>query len=459
MRSQTNSRRFRLAVFSVALVMAFIFFVIWMLHKENVAPTKDMPPKSAAVVGTEVFKEKLKLASSSTQTNRPSPKASKIKEFDDSFCEDIAQEMKSGNSSTVLSTKLEEQSQSADKELEEKLSRSTQNQTPQNQAAALYLKAQLQANNARKNFLKQPPDCESGNACEGQAAEAANSAKRTGVNDIAKLASYSPDPQLYAMAFHACNSLTDKQYGFCKQISASQWAQRDPENATALLHTITQLAQTSIGKSNAELDTAMFRLSQTKKFDLGLLTLSQFQRSEQMQSDNVFARQRMIQLGTDVFMGESLPDYRQILFYCTSESLLDNNRRQVCDGIANNLLGDESNLVGETIALILSERLKWPQEKIVNLREELDAINELQKTIFDDLPSQMSSDPISQARQSCQWMVKNTHDLEIRLQYGEMREIRTRMARQKTSRAELAARFRASKNKIPAKTNPDKTSG
>jgi hypothetical protein len=286
----------------------------------------------------------------------------------------------------------------------------------------------------------------------------ANLAKRDGVNEIAKLAMYSPDSQLYAMAFHACNSLTDNQYGFCKQISASQWAQRDPDNATAWLHTITRITQTSKEKSNAELDAAMIRLSQTKKFDLGLSSLSLFQRSEQMQSENIYVQQNLIHLGMDVFMGESLPAYQHILFYCTNDALLDSNRRQICNDIANNLLGDESNLIGVTIALKLGERLAWTSEKIAALHEELDAINELQKTVFDNPPLQQITDPFFQAQQSCRWVVKNANDLESRLQYGEMHELRTRMSRQKASRAELAARYRASKNDTSITANPIKTS-
>jgi hypothetical protein len=456
---KTHARHIRLAVFCLALAIASILFVFWTLQTENISPNMDVPPKLVLVGSTEVLKDTFPIVASSTRTKPSSPKTDKTMAFDDSFCENIAQEMTSENSRSVLRTRLEEQYRSADKELEAKLSLSTQNQTPQSQAAALYLKAQLQASNARSNFFTQHPDCDSGNACEAQTVEAANLSKQHGINEIAKLASYSPDPQLYAMAFHACNSLTDSQFGFCKQISASQWAQRDPNNAMAWLHTITQIAKTGKGKPNAELDTAMFRLSQTKKFDLGLSSISQFQRSEQMQSENVFARQKLILLGSAVFMGESLPAYQHILSYCPSDALLDNNRRQICNGIANNLLSDESNLIGETIALKIGERLAWSPEKIANLREELDAIHELQRSVFDGLILQQNSDPTSQALHACRWMVKNTNDLENRLQYGEMHEIRHRMARQKTSRAELASRYRASKNRIPSKENPDKSSG
>ncbi|MES2047462.1 MAG: hypothetical protein V4447_03605 [Pseudomonadota bacterium] len=443
MRLQTNLKRFRFAVFSLTLAIAFFLFALWMLQKENLSPKKNVSPNIARGANTEALKDKLQ--DPNRFATRPAPKPAQLRVFDDSFCEDIAQEMKSEKSKPALKNKLEEHYKNAAKELELKLSQYRQYQFPQDQAAALYLKAQLQANNARSNFFRQHPDCDSGKACEGQAVEARNLAKRDGVNEVAKLAIYSPDPQLYAMAFHACNSITDNQFGFCKQISASQWAQRDPENATAWLHTVTQLAQTSKGKTNTEMDTAMFRLSQTNRFDLGLSSLSLFQRSEQMQSENIFVRQNLIMLGMDVFMGESLPAYQHILSYCTNDALQDSNRRQVCNGIANNLLSDQSNLVGETIALKLAERLAWPPEKIANLREELDAIHELQESVFDDLLPQQKTDHATQALQSCKWLVKNTNDLENRLQYGEMREIRSRMSKQKISRAELAARYRASK--------------
>lgn len=460
MRPQTNLRGFRFAAFALALALAIalVFFVRWTPQKESISPNKDMPPKFTRVASAGVLNNKLQVTGTleTEPAPKPAPKSAQLRAFDDSFCDDIAKVMKSAKSSPALKNSLEEHYKNANNELETKLFLSTDNQAPQSQAAAHYLTAQLQANNARAHFFRQHPDCDAGKPCEGQAVEAANVAKRVGINEIAKLATYSPDPQLYAMAFHACNSLADNQFGFCKQISASQWAQRDPDNATAWLHTITNIAQSSKGKPNAELETAMFRLSQTKKFDLGLSSLSLFQRSEQMKSENIFVRQKVIQLGNDVFMGESLPDYRQILFYCTSESLQDNNRRQICDGIANNLLGDESNLVGETVALILGERLRWPAEKMANLREELDAIDGLQRSVLNDLLPQQFTDPILQALQSCQWMVRNTNDFEIRLQYGEMRELRTRMARQKTSPAELAARFRASTNKISVKKIPDK---
>lgn len=455
MRSQTNSRHRHLAVFFLALAIAFVFFMLWTRQKGNLSPNHNQPAKPGQATRTGVLSNQTQ----DTITPTGMPKPAQIKAFDDSVCDDVAQEMKLKKSSTMLKNQLEELNKKADQELDKKLSLSTQNPSPQNQAPALYLQAQAQANKARTNFFRQHTDCELGNACEVQAMEVANLAKRDGINEIARLAGSSSDPQLYAMAFHACNSLLDNQYGYCQQISANQWAQRDPENATAWLHTITHIAQTSKGKPNAELDAAMFRLSQTKKFDVGLSSLSHFQTSEQMQSENAFVRQNLIRLSMEIFMGESLPAYQHILSYCTSDAMLDSNRWQICDGIANNLLGDESNLIGISIALKLAERLAWTPEKIAQRSEELDAIHELQRTVFDNLTQPSSdpgSDPISQARQSCRWMVKNANELENRLQYGEMHELRTRMAQQKIPRAELAARYRASKNSAQVKTTPPK---
>lgn len=453
MKSSTKLRY--LGISLTLLLIASVLFIFYQENSDSVpakknassAPTLAAPWLPSTLAATQVDTLKLPALSAAVQTAKPAA-------LNEAMCSELANAMKNEKDWPAAKKKLEMDQEKAAQELEQILSMAKQSHEPRSKAAALFLNAQLHAEQVQKKFGQQHPECASDQPCMDEANEAANLARLTEIGEIAKMATHSPDPSLYALAFHACNSLKDTQPGYCSQISAAQWTRRDPENGSAWLFALTQMAAESKGKQNSATEAALFRLSQVKKFDPGLSLLSEFQKSAQ--SENVFVRPNLTQLEMDVYFGSSLPAYQHILSYCKGEALADANRRHTCDQIADKLVADEGSVIGLAIGLKIGENLTWPAEKIASLREELDAMQELARTGFDGLQTNEASGSAAQALQACLWTVKNTNRIENLMQHGEVRDFKDSMAKQKRSRAELAASYREYKNALKAKAEAEK---
>lgn len=451
----------KLRYLGIGLMLALIAATLFIFYKTNPdsfrarkgdssAPPPSAPYSQAPSAVTQAGAQKLPEIKTPIQPDKQAA-------FDEALCHDLANSMKNAKGWPAAKKKLEIEREKADLELKKMLSMSTQNPEPRSKAAALFLHAQMRADQIQKNFSRQHPECAADQPCMDEAREAANLARLTEIDEIAKLAAHSPDPQLYAQAFHACNSLKDNQQGFCNQISAAQWTQRDPENGSAWLFALTQAATASKGKHNGATEAALFRLSQVKKFDLGLSLLSELKRGAPMQSENVFVRQNLLQLAAGTYFATALPGYQHTLSYCKGEALADANRRHTCDQIAAKLTRDEGSMIGLAIGLKMGENLAWAPEKIADLREELDALNESTRSGFDGLLAKESTDPATQELQVCLWMVRNTNRIENIMQHGEVWNLKNQIAKQKTSRAELAAAYRKYKKELLAKAEAEKS--
>lgn len=449
----------QLRYLGISLLLLLIASALFIFYKRNSDSVPAKKNESAAQLAPSLLSS---LAVAQVATHKlPEPSApaesGQQAEFNEALCHELASAMKKEKDWPAAKKKLELEQEKADLELQQMVSVASRSQEPRSQAAALFLNALLQADQVQKKFSQRHPECKDDQPCMDEANEAANSAEFTDINALAKLAVYSPDPQLYALAFHACKNLSENPQSFCHQISAQQWAQRDPENGSAWQYVLTQAEQASKGKQNNETETALFRLSQAKKFDLGLTLLSEFQKNPAMQSANALVRPALLQYSMGMHAALTLPGYQPVLAYCKSEMLGDANRRQTCESIANKLVADEGTFIGRAIGLKMGERLAWAPEKIASLREESDALHELARTSFDGMPANEASSSAAQALQACLWTVENTHQIENLMLHGEVQNFRSRLAKQKRSRAELAASYRQYKNQMKLKAETEKS--
>ena len=157
--------------------------------------------------------------------------------------------------------------------------------TPGERAAALYLKVLGQAKQVSSDFYDRNPNCRNNTACIADEGKALAKAASSDVNTIARMATASGEPQLYGLAFQACNRSIGPSPSECAQISAAQQAQRDPGNGTAWLCVAGQAVNEGRESDNAE---AIYRLTQTKRFDPGLSLLSDLMHRETFYSDTPF---------------------------------------------------------------------------------------------------------------------------------------------------------------------------
>lgn len=313
----------------------------------------------------------------------------------------------------------------------------------QKNAIALFLRSTLLSEVAQRDYDSAHKECTGDlNGCAQKSYEARRQGGLADANELAKFAIYSPDPKLYSLAFHACGWYGSVSDGYCRQISAEQWAYRDPENAAAWLYVITR-ATTGPSKSQNEksIESAYFQLSQSKRFDFGLSQLSSAISSAQERAgiDNVAVK--VAYLNVSAATNLAIPSYSQILDLCAPITVKDANRRQICEGIANRFLGPDTTLIDTGIGLKIARNLGWEAEKIRPFQDERDASFQLQTELQNRYQNALNADATTRA--SCLTMIRMLKTYLSLNQFGEKQASLQEIKRQNFNAKELAERYRA----------------
>jgi hypothetical protein len=242
---------------------------------------------------------------------------------------------------------------------------------PAQRAAAMGLHAEWSAQAAAQALRAKYPNCENDNACREQMQAAAGVAYASGANQLAQLALNSHDVVLYASAFYTCNP-RDNRDGrdralkdsapFCQQISAAQWAERDPQNGIAWLFA----AQQAQGKP-AEMEQALFRWSQAKQFEQRLVGLPQLQASGQLAQQAAGVQLELARLNHQVLHQHAPPEFGSVINYCRLDKPGTSNRRQVCEAIAQQLLTDQTLVVTAGLGAQIGRQLGWEAPRLLEM--------------------------------------------------------------------------------------------
>lgn len=239
-------------------------------------------------------------------------------------------------------------------------------------------------------------------------------------------------------AFNACRGLVEQGSGYCSQINARQWASRDPSNGMAWMHVLSQLPKVENGKSNSAFDEALFRITQAKYFDGGYSILSNLNANPEMQLSDAFMRSRLEQLASYAWSYTPLPSYMQVLNSCKGELLSNQNRRQICNQVAEKWQRDDALAMEFALTMRLGENLGWDAARIANIRDEWYAIGAM-LTLERQEAETMRKHPEKFALKSCKGFLKRNQDSLNMVRDGELKQYRKDLAAQSRSRAELVA--------------------
>lgn len=342
---------------------------------------------------------------------------------------------------------LQQAASTAKLQLSQILKQITQNGTPLDKAAAHYFLAHLNKHAFPNDDDEKNPLCPDKPGCKPAVIETEANPVYQNVNEIAKLAVGSSDPDVYALAFMGCHSEEFTKNGFCSQISAAQWVHRDPDNGTALLYLIGEIGKMPKNTPKAVLDDALYRFSQAKKFDTRLSTLASFQRRELAKLDDMMQQFEFMQAGQSAYTYATLPTYQPLLGSCRPKDLGDPNRRQVCDASAHRLLNDDGMLISNGIGRALARKLGWPEEQMKSIDDDFHAMMEVLRLADPEITS--APDKKEDVAGVCLASLKSTRQMEKSMALGEVALAKQLLAQQPLSRAELAANYRARNKPSP----------
>jgi hypothetical protein len=187
---------------------------------------------------------------------------------------------------------------------------------------------------------------------------------------LVQLAVGTHDPAVYAIAVHECNTSGDPVKGACQQISLSEWARIDADNATPWL----LLAGIARAKNDqvAEAD-AFSQAAKAHKIDSYFDSLFAF--AEPGLPTDVTPLDRWI-FAVEVMgieMAMALPQHNVASKHCSTEAMQDRTVRQQCGALAEVLATKGRTLLDLSMGANIGARSGWSKERVNGLVQEGEA--------------------------------------------------------------------------------------
>lgn len=263
------------------------------------------------------------------------------------------------------------------------------------------------------------------------AADAAS--KGAAQDELARIASRSADPAVYALGIQACQ-FKGVPSAACQMISSARWAQLDPDNASVWL----QVADDAFARSDtAAFDEAMYRASKSARSQVGFGKLTQLAIEQVPRDASPMAAWGVAAAVTGWEAARASPGYQHVSTYCVAAALADPNRRQVCDDLAHVLVERSDALLDRTNGAALGRRLGWRAERLAAIDEEREAMSALQmQTAQTSMPYGLPT--------ACAIVEADLQRVRDIARHGELGALRQQLARSSVDRATLAARHRQS---------------
>jgi hypothetical protein len=446
----------RLLVLIALLICAVLVFL---MEKTEVLKSQQVSSDTSGIAQlfeklmTSSEAENLSTASINT-TRQNTLAAQSVTTPINDVCEDMAAGRHNKKDWEQLDADLQKKLDATLPTLAQALEKAAQAQNPVEKASALYLLAELKGRQAENAFTQNRTLCETDEACRSKMQSAHDDAFRINVNEIAKLAIYSNDAKLYALAFNACNGSGEE--GFCTQINARQWASRDSNNGMAWAHVLAGLSAVKTGKDASAIDDALFRLSKSNYFDGGFAVLANLKNNPDLLLLDSFAQMQLRELATRAWESTPLPAYAQVSNSCKGDFLNNPNRRQTCIDIVKKWQSDDALLIEYAMTKLIGKNLGWEPERIAKVQTEMEAIRGM-LTLAEKEKTAAQKSPEMLAQNNCRARLKYLQDNEEMVTTGELRLLRKNLASHSKTPAELAAISRAEQAQRLADENKKKS--
>lgn len=309
------------------------------------------------------------------------------------------------------------------------------------QSLGLYLGSGSAGAEAARGFAAQEADCGADESCQQRLSAASmrifQEGARPFIDTLARAASTTRDPMVYAVAVQACRRAEAGPGlpGACQLVSAEQWARLDPDNAVAWLHVA---ASARLRKDTAGEAEALQRVASARESRIYADRLPDIALSFLPSDTSALERQQVTVMLIGVFAAWAYPDYQAVGRYCSGDAVRDANRSQSCDAIASALVAHGSTLIDLGIGIRIGERVGWSGEKLAAVKMQRDAVMATQSSLFTD-------DEIY----SCRAMnVIRTHVERLAQAGGELGAARLAIQDSGKTIAELAQEYRVTAERM-----------
>jgi len=174
-------------------------------------------------------------------------------------------------------------------------------------------------------------------------------------NELARRATQSNEPRLYALAFSMCRS--PSPLPTCSSLSSRQWARIDPENGTPWLFAAEADAT---GKPSATIDEVLFQIGKARRVDSQYFAVAgEIARHVGKDDSSILAASLAATEAIGVSAAQTIVPFKYLIQACRDAALNDANRRQLCEGAVETLVNRSDSLLLALIGTGMGRRLGW----------------------------------------------------------------------------------------------------
>ena len=186
---------------------------------------------------------------------------------------------------------------------------------------------------------------------------------------LAREASATDDPRVYALAFRNC--LTRPEEGACAMLSTQQWARLDPGNAMPWLFAL----ESAVTRHDTEArNDAIHQISVAPRIEDRVFAAAATIVDHAADDDRSALAAWMLAVGAFGTTAAQTMPLRTLMQSCGRAELSDANRRQVCSAIAELFIQRSDSFLLQTIGRGLDRRLGNEVERLEQSRREISAL-------------------------------------------------------------------------------------
>jgi hypothetical protein len=212
-------------------------------------------------------------------------------------------------------------------------------------------------------------------------------------DELVQLAVGVNDPAVYALAIYKCGAkIEDSAASACRQVSASGWARRDPDNAVPWL----MIAGEARANNNPTAESEAIR-DAAKAHKIDAYADSIFAFAEPEIPTDVMPLERAY-FAIDVIGVEAAtatPEFIAGTRHCSSDALQDSNARLQCGALGELFVTQGKTLLDFWRGLAFGKRAGWPKERVNALTEEKDALMQVANQVLPENAGPWSCDSVN----------------------------------------------------------------
>lgn len=177
--------------------------------------------------------------------------------------------------------------------------------------------------------------------------------------ELARAASASSDPAVYAMALQACQDAPDPA---CQMLRPERWAQLDPDNARPWLALFEAAGRRGDGAARQE---ALFRIAAARRSGAGLASLAGpiLDAADARPTSQAAALLLAVQaLDQDAAVPRAA--YVGLEQACQGDALKDANRLQTCGAVAELFANRGESMLEHGVGVAIGSRVGWTAERV-----------------------------------------------------------------------------------------------